>query len=89
MPPLDQFRIGDPENPVPPATVIVQVEEFTARTKPSSPTTHRTRNALPRGLSAGFWDNWSLLCRTCPPGLIVLFTWQDFLSAIPNLPVRQ
>lgn len=92
MPPLDQFRIGDPENPVPPATLIVQVEELTTTISPFSPTTHCPRKApssLPRGLCAGFWDSWSLLCRTYPPGLNVLFTWQDLLSVLPNPPARQ
>ncbi len=92
MPPLDQFRMGDAESPAPPATVIVQVDEITADPRSFSCATHRPRSVqrpLPGGLSPNFWNSWSHLRRAYPPGLNVLFTWQDLLSAISSPPVKK
>jgi alpha-D-ribose 1-methylphosphonate 5-triphosphate synthase subunit PhnH len=87
MPQLDQFRTANPENPQLPATVIVQVERISRTCRwPANGTLRKPAGAptLPHGLSHRFWADWKTIRQAHPPGVNVLFTWHNILSAIPR-----
>jgi alpha-D-ribose 1-methylphosphonate 5-triphosphate synthase subunit PhnH len=86
MPPLDQFKMGDEENPDTAATLIVQVGEMPANTvwnSIRSAVRQMTTRSL-MGIPANFWDHWLQQSERFPLSVDIFLTCDDVLAALPH-----
>jgi alpha-D-ribose 1-methylphosphonate 5-triphosphate synthase subunit PhnH len=86
MPLLNDFKIGDEEQPESAATLIIQVEGFNGTNGQmlSVPGVKSATHFAPKGVPANFWEQWQLQAALSPLGVDILFTFGDLLAAVPR-----
>jgi len=86
LPPLDHFRLGDPEYPDRGATLLVQVADFRSGEGPlwSGPGIAAPLRLQPLGLAARVWGERRALAPRFPLGLDLIFTAGTRLVALPR-----
>jgi len=86
MPPLDQFKMGDDEDPDAAATLIVQVREMLANNawNPIRSVVRQMTTRSPMGMPANFWDHWLQQFERFPIRLDIFLTCDDNLTVMPQ-----
>jgi alpha-D-ribose 1-methylphosphonate 5-triphosphate synthase subunit PhnH len=86
MPPLDQFKMGDDEDPDAAATLIVQVREMLANNawNPIRSVVRQMTTRSPMGMPANFWDQWLQQSERFPLRLDIFLTCDDNLTVMPQ-----
>lgn len=86
LPPLDHFRLGEPDYPDRGATLIVEVSDLCPGRGPlwSGPGIREPLRLSPLGLPARFWAERRALAPRFPLGLEVIFTQGRRLAALPR-----
>ena len=86
MPPLDQFKMGDDEDPDAAATLIVQVGEMLANSasNPIRSVVRQMTTRSPMGMPANFWDHWLQQSERFPLRLDIFLTCDDNLTVMPQ-----
>jgi alpha-D-ribose 1-methylphosphonate 5-triphosphate synthase subunit PhnH len=86
MPPLDDFKIGDEQEPGSATTLFVQVDQFDDKHGKilSGPGIKTMIHFAPVGIQASFWRQWQLQAALFPLGVDVFFTHSDIIAALPR-----
>ena len=85
MPPLDQFRISDPEQPETAVTLVVQIGGLSdnAAMSPLDSVVNQMKTHTLKDMPVNFWDHWHEQSNRYPLGLDIFLTCENFLTVMP------